>query len=399
LAAAVRRHWLPIIYDQFSNADAHHLEMVVLGHWLDPRAMRTLLREKLLRDALGVNGLTCELREFARCWDKGLAEFVAKVTANQISNPVTVGCIMQHLAEHDPRTALVLWKRLGKRRRKDKGRYVAATAALASWRLFDLWHDLWPVLKAKPALARKVFLAIDAHDGRNYLQGAGSQDLERRLADLYLYRYQLFPPEKDPVIPPGRTVGVTREMEMARLRDELPDVIASMGTEAAADELLRVANELRPRSALWVRWRWRDAVVSARRKAWRPPTPELVLALVRKSSARWVSDEDALVALVMESLGRLDKNLTSEPNSQRRDFWRERRSRTGQKFYSPCSEVDASRRIATWLQSDLAKGLGITLQREVQIQWDKRTDIEIRAVAREREGIRQLEVILEVKGC
>ena len=58
-----------------------------------------------------------------------------------------------------------------------------------------------------------------------------------------------------------------------------------------------------------------------------------------------------------------------------------------------------SRRIATWLQSDLAKGRGITVQREVQIQWNKRTDIEVRAVTIAGDELRPLEIIVEVKGC
>jgi hypothetical protein len=47
----------------------------------------------------------------------------------------------------------------------------------------------------------------------------------------------------------------------------------------------------------------------------------------------------------------------------------------------------------------LAGNRGITLQREVQVQWDKRTDLGIRAVGLSGTNLRPLEITLEVKGC
>src|SRR5690606_37149085 len=62
-------------------------------------------------------------------------------------------------------------------------------------------------------------------------------------------------------------------------------------------------------------------------------------------------------------------------------------------------EVEMSRLITTWLQADLAPWRGVTIQREVQVQWDKRTDFEVRAVAVDGVNVRPLEISVEVKGC
>ena len=140
-----------------------------------------------------------------------------------------------------------------------------------------------------------------------------SRASERHFADLYLYLRELFPPREDPPTPTGRAYTPTGRMEIARFRDEWPVALAALATDAAADELLRIANALPPEDAIWIRWRWREAVVAARRQAWRPLAPGDVLALMRKADNRWLADEDDLLALVMESLGRLDNNLTSQP--------------------------------------------------------------------------------------
>lgn len=398
LAEAVRRHWLPIIFDEFSNADAHHLELMAIGYRLDGGAMRQLLEERMLRDAGRDQGLTLEPREFALCWDQPLADFVVDVAADKIDRAETIRAVMEHLAEHDVAAARKLWRKLQPTRHQNEERYVAALAALLGWRLFELWDDLWPSLDADHKLAERVFLAIDTHDRRNFLNRSEPRSADQ-LAELYLLLRQLFPPAGDPAVPTDRAYSPTRRMEIGRLRDELLQALVVLGTDAAAAELARIAERVPAEDRLSVRWRWREALVAARRKAWQPPAADVVLRLVEKTNRRWLLDEGDLLALVLESLARLEDNLTKQPNSLRRDFWRVRAGRGPAKYYSPHDEVELSRRIATWLQSDLAPHRGITLQREVQVQWDKRTDLEIRAVAMAGSQLRPLEIVLEVKGC
>jgi len=398
LSEAVRKYWLPIIYDEFSNADAHHLDLMAIAYRLDGSKLRWMLKSEVLRQAKKDSGLTIALGEFALCWDRALADFVVRFTTREVTNPTTVGCVQRHLAEHDLPAALALWRTL----RADKtagARFVVATAVLASWRLFEVWDEVWPVLRTNTRFAYHVFLHFDRSDQRKFLGKSGVGN-EEHLADLYLAMRKLFPPENDPPTPVGRSFTPTRRMEIARLRDEFPSLLAALGTDAAVDALLRVANVVPVKDRVWIRWRWREAIVACRRTMWRSPASETVLALVRRADSRLLVDESDLLALVLESLNRLNDNLTNQPNSWRRNFWNpERKGRNGARFYSPHDEVEMSRLITTWLQADLAPGRGITIQREVQVQWDKRTDIEVRAVATSGAEVRPLEVVVEVKGC
>lgn len=397
LVDAVRRNWLPIIYDEFSNADDHHLEMVALAYRLDGTTLRALLKDRILRQTDHQDGHTYALREFARCWDQALEDFVVEFTVREVTKPVTMGCITDFLAEHDLTAALSLWQRL-RAEPTPTDRFIAASASLASWRLFEVWDDMWPTLRKNPDVARRVFLGFDRSEQKKFLERVDSS-VERRLADLYLYLRELFPPAEDPPTPTG-SYTPTRRMEIARLRNEFPAILAGLATDKAADELLRIANALPASERIWMRWRWREAVVAQRRKAWRPPASEVVLALVRQANSRLLADENDLLTLVVESLERLDDNLSNQPNSWRRNFWKpERKTRNGARYYSPHDEVEMSRLITTWLQSDLAPTRGITIQREVQVQWNKRTDIEVRAVAVKGTDVRPLEIVVEVKGC
>lgn len=398
LREAVRGYWLPIIYDEFSNGDEHHLELIAIAYRLDGAKLRRMLKSEVLRQAKKDSGYTYALREFAQCWDRTLADFVVRFTVRDVMKPTTVGCVQQHLAEHDLPAALGLWRQL----RADRAagdRFVVATAALVSWRLFEVWGEVWPVLRANAQFAYDVFLRFDRSDQRKFLEKFGAGN-EEHLADLYLSMRTFFPPEKDPPTPIGRSYSPTPRMEIARLRDEFPSLLAALGTDEAVEALLRVANAVPPKDRVWIRWRWREAIVACRRAAWRAPASETVLSLVRRANARLLVDESDLLALVLASLRRLDDNLTNQPNSWRRIFWKpERKGRNGARFYSPQDEVEMSRLITTWLQADLAPGRGVTIQREVQVQWDRRTDIEVRAVAVKGREARPLEIVVEVKGC
>ncbi len=398
LADPVRRRWLPIIFDEFSNGDAHHLEMMAIAYGLDASAMRQLLEERMLRDAARDQGLCLELREFALCWDQPLADFVIQLIVAKIDRPETIRCLMDHLAEHDGPSALKLWRQLQLTRSQKEDRLVAAHAAIFGWRLFEYWPDLFPPLTADHAYAEKVFRRIETHDRRNFLKRGQPRPADQ-FAELFFLLYQLFPPVSDPPVPIGKSYSPTWRMEIGRLRDEMLQALVVLGTEDAATELARLADKVVPADRLSVRWRWREALVAARRSAWQPPNPSVVLSLVEKANRRWLVDEGDLLDLVLESIARLENNLTKQPNSLRRDFWKVRPGPGKTKYYSPHDEVEISRRIATWLQSDLAPNRGITLQREVQIQWDRRTDLEIRAVGLTGTNLRPLEIILEVKGC
>jgi hypothetical protein len=403
LAQAVRRHWLPTIFDEFSNADAHHSEMMALAYRLDAERMRGFLREKILRSANQGEGHCFALREFAACWDARLAAFVVSIFAREVRSPDAIRHAMEHLAEHDQTAAILLWRRLRARHRRKSEwpAFSAATSALAGSRLFEFWEELWPALIHDSGLARHVFLTMDRMDQREFIKNIENVP-PRRLGELYLRLLDLFPKREDPPIPFGRTYSPTRRMDMARMRDEFPALLGSIGSAEAVEELERIACSVPASDAVWIRWRKQAALVALRRGSWRPPAAEEVLALVEKAEHRWIQDEDDLMALVIESLGRLQTNLRASPNSLRDRFWtRTGKAQKGSRLsLSPEDEVSMSRVIAQWLEVDLDKSKGLSVLRELQIQHNNRTDIEVSAVAlgANARTQRAIQVVIEVKG-
>ncbi len=401
LAQAIRRHWLPTIFDYFSNADAHHLEMIALAYRLDAERMHGFLREKVLRSANQGESHCFALREFTTCWDAGLATFVIAVFAREVRSPDAIRDAMESLAEHDPSAAILLWRRLRTRhqRKPEWPAFAAATSALAGSRLFAFWEELWPVPMRDMRLARHVFLTMDRMDQREFIKNIENVP-PRRLGELYLYLLALFPMREDPPTLVGRTYSPTRRMDMARMRDEFPALLGSMGSAEAVEELERIACHVPAADAVWIRWRKLAALVALRRGSWRPPAAKDVLALVEKAERRWIQDEDDLMALVLESLDRLQTNLRASPNSLRDRFWtRTSQTRKGSRVL-PQDEVSMSRVIAQWLEVDLDKSKGLSVLRELQIQHNNRTDIEVSAVAVGTSARlqRAIQVVIEVKG-
>ena len=398
MAAAVKQHWLPIIFDEFSNADEHHLQMVAIAYRLDSAAIQTLLRAKLVRAAGEQSGHCYVLREFARCWEPTLAQLVVEVAANEIANAQTVRCIADHLAAHDSVAALDLYRKLREQRATKEDCFRAVAAAIVSHSLLDRWNEVWPDLIADKIMAKKVLMELEPHDRKGTLQ-MKRPGAEQKLADLYLYLRELFPPAEDPRVESGRIFSVTPRMEIGRARDQLTTTLATWATADAIAQLGRIARTVPAADRIWIRWKQRDAIVASRRQTWKGVAPGLVMKLARKANRRLLEEEGDLLAVVLESLERFNRKLTRSPNSPKKQFWEMRAKRDGTKYFKPKDEVEMTASIASWLEVDLDPDRGITLQREVQVQWNERTDIEVRAVAVQGSTLRPLQLVIEVKGC
>jgi hypothetical protein len=338
------------------------------------------------------------LREFDKCWEPALADFVVDFVSVEVNNPQTMGCIARHLAERDPGSALALIRRLRPLRKNKELAYRAALAGLISLRLLEGWDDIWPVLKRSKSLARAVLIQLELHEQRNFLD-TFEPGCEQKIAEFYLYLRELFPPDEDPKVESGVFSGVTARMEIGRTRDRLPSHLVALSTPAAIAQLGVIAAALPSKDRIWMRWRLHEAIVARRRQTWTGFAPEVVLQMVQKTTRRFLTDDDDLLAVVTESLERFDRKLTRSPNSPKIEFWRERCERGRTKYFSPIDEVEMTRKIASWLETDLDPARGITVQREVQVQWRERTDIEVRAVGIQGTNLQPLQIVIEVKGC
>lgn len=113
-----------------------------------------------------------------------------------------------------------------------------------------------------------------------------------------------------------------------------------------------------------------------------------------------VRDASDLLGVIIESLARLQTQLTRStlPRSER--FWHWDGADNNRKNFRHRDEAFLSDEIATWLRDDLSKR-GIIIGREVQTRKGQRTDIYVDAVARGdlNSRVQTVTVVIEVKGC
>jgi hypothetical protein len=257
------------------------------------------------------------------------------------------------------------------------------------------WNFAWPIIEASPTLAEKVVLRIADrldYDRNKYLPLL----TEKQLADLYLKVHSFFPPETDPDF--SRGGFVSPRQSVVHFRGDIIGALEARGTEEACNELLRLANAL-PRENLWLRWRYYNARTSKRRKSWIPPEPKIVLGLAARAEARLVIDADDLMEVVLESLNRLQIQLTQNTLPRSEDLWNWDGADTRRQNFRHRDEAFLSNYIARWLRDDLGQR-GIIIGREVQPRLGQRTDIHVTAVPFEQtSSLQNVTVIIEVKGC
>ena len=135
-----------------------------------------------------------------------------------------------------------------------------------------------------------------------------------------------------------------------------------------------------------------------RQRQWQGHPTNVIKTLVAERSRRYLQSDRDLARLVLESLGRLEVSLQRATDSLIRDYWVEPNSR-GTKGFRPKREIDIAHRIANWLRHDLDQDKGIVLFREVNVQWNERTDIEVIAAAVHGRELLPLSVTIEVKGA
>ncbi len=394
LRAAVRRHWVPILMLEYYRTEDGLAVTIPMAYRLAPGQVYQKLDQALKR-RLKKASYVFELRHFTPCWNSRFTKRLLAFCQNRRLPGDFLESVFRFLRDVDRPAALDFG--LGQFRdpkltRKDRARIGSL---LFGHDLLDIWDDFWPVFKASPALARSIVLMAAHHRGdEKWPDRAGTAP---KIAQIYLFLRRLFPPHKDEPTPMGAYTPTPR-MEAARFRDEFPRKLAAMGTLEACELLETIARRLPVPERIWMRWTLREGIIGMRRRAWAAPAASVITTMVANVESRLLRTEDDLLAVVVESLARLEDSLQRRSNSPVDEYWQARKVGK-KKFFAPIAEVPAAKKIATWFEQDLDKRRGITVQREVSVQWNQRTDIEVRAVAvRESEAV-PLEITVEVKGC
>jgi hypothetical protein len=182
-------------------------------------------------------------------------------------------------------------------------------------------------------------------------------------------------------------------------RDGALEILKKRGTFEACDAIARI--ELRLPQSKWLRYHFDEVEVLACASTWKPPSPEVILAMGEDESKRFVESNEQLLNVIVESLDRLQAELHGELaavgdlwNNQEKEWW-------------PKQEEDISDYIARFLRKDLYER-GVVVNREVQIRRGRRgempgqdTDIHVDALLPKcatESHYGPVSVIIEVKG-
>jgi hypothetical protein len=340
-------------------------------------------------------------RKAASCWDARFAIALADKVRDPSLTPESMGNLLESLLEYgsgEARTfavSLVSSPILAEATARNRA-IVAATMLLVHAEKTG-WEAVWTAIQADPDFGRQVITAVaDRHDQQH--AAMMTQHLsEEQIGDLYLWLVRHFPPSEDPQHKGVHFVG-PRE-EVAHFRDAVLQQLQYRGTAAACRTMGRLATSLPELS--WLRWAMVEARIHALRQTWVPTEPNVLLKMTQNRDLRLVGSGEQLLAVVIESLRRLEQELQGETPAAP-DLW----NKLPDNSYRPKDESELSNYIARHLRKDI-RCRGIIANREVEIRRGEgntkgeRTDIKIDAFVpdQRQEEYDCITLIVEVKGC
>ena len=255
------------------------------------------------------------------------------------------------------------------------------------------WDVLWPLIQADTQFGRKLLEGVSYGSTDKNSFTAKFSDVQ--LGALYSWLLEQYPPGGD-----RRASGAMGPIDTVRfLRDGTLERLKQRATFEACDALART--ELRFPQYRWLRYHFDIAELMACAVTWEPPSPHDILAMAADHNRRFVESGEQLLAVVLESLSRLQRELHGDLAAVG-DLWNSKKA-----GWWPKEEEDISDYIARFLRRDLADR-GIIINREVQIRRGRRgempgqsTDIHVDASPREGSQTDQygaISLIIEVKG-
>jgi hypothetical protein len=185
-------------------------------------------------------------------------------------------------------------------------------------------------------------------------------------------------------------------MMVVRLREETLNVIAAFGNEEACNQLLRLISKISPDDTLWIHARYVRAQQEWRRKSWVPQEPRFLSQTLKSRPTNLIQNDDDLLVIVMDSLERLQQDLQARSNANVLNYWLWTQKGHKKSNFRSKGEIEISALVAEWLRKDLGPISPLVLV-EVQIQWNRRTDIHVIATTKRHATSQYLKVIIETK--
>ena len=277
----------------------------------------------------------------------------------------------------------------------------ASIAAMLLPHVWDVnWRTLMSIVNDDREFGKRVFLTFAFPEGYRAASQLSKKLSSQALADLYVWLNGTFPRVTDLVHPSGTAFSPTPRDEVAFFRDSIPQhLVNSNSTEAIA--ALRSIAETMPDMTFLPHYVTRAEQHYAS-NSWVPLEPEILLRILSLPDSRLVRSDRELISVVIESLQRLQADLTHGERPTAIHLWNECRE-NGIDAYSPKDENRLSDYVAWHLERDLKLRQSVIANREVEIsrrasRSGDRTDIQIAAIAtNDQNQLDQIKLIIESK--
>lgn len=338
---------------------------------------------------------------FEECWDSRLEDLLCQRVEEASLPPDTYEDLVTRLLQRrvlraqEAAESLVL-SAFDENKEVDELAIRAAAVLLASHRAGEIWPLIWPILEVQPTLGERILKAYFRDTDSRQVPTGLSED---EFADLYLWLLDRLPPEEEGEFWNEEGYFGSVEHELREFRSALLTSLKTKATTESYSAIQRIV-DAKPE------YPWLNEHLAAARKrlveaSWKPPTPEELFELLRRSERRLVRTGGDLVDAVIESIERYQDQFHGETPVVTR-FWHE--PSTGR--WRPKDEANISNELTHHLRQELETE-GVVASREVEIRpgtatgTGQETDIHVDVVrsGSEEEPPLHLKVVVEVKGC
>lgn len=408
LALPVWERWAHVIIvnppsDKGDEILARYSTLIDLAHRKARVDIAEALYAKFVNDDR-VKGRTSLFHNIGDYWSEAFARRVLRRLADEEISPSVFSAALGWLLRYGVRPAQTYAESLLTiplpAARRDWERSLTAARQLFKHAADAGWRFVWRAVESDTQFGRELLIGV-ASAGRVSRRGVAPRLSEQQLASLYVWLARHFPHAEDP-----HHVGVfspTWRDDSMWWRDGLLSHLQERGTVEACAALERVVEDL-PHLP-FLKYVLRDARAKTRWSTWQPLQPSEVITLLADEEKRVVNNGDQLLAVIVESLRRLEARLQGETPAVT-DLWNEIPGKGRSFSYTPKDENHLSNYVKRHLEIDLARS-GIIVNREVELrrgtgQGDgERTDIRVDAVIRSESGDASdvISVIVETKGC
>ncbi len=339
-----------------------------------------------------MHALNC-LHLVEACWDSHLEDALLGKAHDTILDAVCLRDVLTVVVTHDPAAASTIAETLFQEAytAADYEQATVVAGVLIAHTPDASWKYIWPLLAHNDAFGRALLLGLQRAEA--FEHALAHRLAPGQIADLFLRAVELFPPAEDP---PGPNGFVSDRQLLSIWRSQLITFLQQRGTSEGC-AALRAISLAHPEME-WIRWVLVDAERLVRRRTWSGFRPQEILAMVHDKARRLVQNGEQLLAVITESLVRLEETLHGETPACifLWDVIPARAKR--EKRYWPKDENSLSNYVKLHLERDL-KQRGIVVLREVEIRYamggdpGERIDLYVDA------WVDVLTVIIEVKGC